>query len=136
MPGAALDVGKQILEPTRLGLGQLRHQLLDPILDRNLLARQIDLRPLLRALDDGAKRRDQAEQIDFDLGLRRFAGDFRDRSVGPGPLRAAQRFALVQQFGGRLELLVLEQPPHQRFARILVRIFLRRIGAAAAACAT
>ena len=72
---------------------------------------------------------DQAEQIDFDLRLRRLAGNLGDRAVRPGPLRAAQRLALVQQLGGGLELLVLEQAPHERLARILVRILLRRIGA-------
>ena len=41
-------------------------------------------------------------------------------AVGPRPLRAAQRLALVQQLGRGLELLVLEQPAHQRLARILV----------------
>ena len=35
----------------------LRHQLLDAILDRDLLAGQVDLRPLLGALDDGAEGR-------------------------------------------------------------------------------
>ena len=50
--------------------------------------------------------------------------------VRPHELRAAQRLALVQQLGRRLELLVLEQPPHQRLARILFRlaVLLRRIG--------
>ena len=33
--------------------------------------------------------------------------------------RAAQRLAIVQQFGGGLELLMLEQTPHQGLARIL-----------------
>ena len=128
MPGARLHVGEQILEAARLGLRQPRQQLLDAILDRDLLGRQVDLGPLLRALDDRAERADQAEEIDLDLRLGRLAGDLGDRAVGPRPLRAAQRLALVQQLGRRLELLVLEQPAHQRLARILVRIFLRRIG--------
>jgi hypothetical protein len=34
-------------------------------------------------------------------------------------LRAAHQLALVQQSGRRAVLLVLEQPAHQRFARIL-----------------
>jgi len=33
----------------------------------------------------------------------------------------------VQELGGRLELLVLEQAAHQRVARILLGVFLRRI---------
>ena len=43
-----------------------------------------------------------------------------DALVGPQPLRRAQLLALVQQAGGRLELLVLEQPADQRVARILL----------------
>jgi hypothetical protein len=73
-------------------------------------AGRYDLRPRLRALDDGAEGADQAEEIDFDLGLGRLAGDLGDRPVGARPLRAAQRLALVQELGRRLELLVLEQP--------------------------
>ena len=52
-----------------------------------------------------------------------------NRTVGPRPLRAAKRFAVVQQLRRRLELLVFEQAPDQRFARILFRVLLRRIGA-------
>jgi hypothetical protein len=59
----------------------------------------------------------------------RFADHLGDWSVGPRPLRAAQRFALVQQLRRGLELLVLEQAAHQRLARILLGIFLRRVGA-------
>ena len=40
--------------------------------------------------------------------------------VGARPLRAAQRLALVQQLGRRLEVLVLEQAADQRVARIFV----------------
>ena len=47
-------------------------ELLDAILDRNLLARQVDLGAELGTLDDRAKGRDQAEEIDVDLRLRRF----------------------------------------------------------------
>src|SRR6185295_16058963 len=126
-PGAGVDVVEQVLEPARLGFRQAREQLLDALLDRDLLRRQVDLRPRLRPLDDGAEGGDQAEEIDFDLRLRRLAGDLGDEPVGTRPLRAAQRLALVQQLGRRLELLVLEQAPHQRVARILFRIFLRRI---------
>ena len=90
----------------------------------------------LRALEHLPERRHQAEQIDFDLRLRRLADDVGDAAVGPAPLRAALNLAFVQQLGGRLELLVLEQPPHERLARILFRIVLRRDRAAAGACAT
>ncbi len=128
-PGARLDVGEEILEAARVGLGHPRHQFLDAVFDRNLLGRQVDLRPLFRPLDDSAKGGDEAEEIDFDFRLGRFAGDFGDRAIGPGPLRAAQRLALVQQLGRGLELLVFEQAPHQGLARILVGILLRRIGA-------
>ena len=43
-----------------------------------------------------------------------------DALVGPLPLRRPHLLALVQQLGGRLELLVLEQPAHQRVARIFL----------------
>ena len=35
----------------------------------------------------------------------------------------------MQQFGGGLELLMFEQAPHERFARIFVRILLGGIDA-------
>ena len=129
MPDRDLHVGEQILEAARFGFRQPRQQLLDPVLDRHLLARQVDLRPLLGPFDDVAEGADQAEEIDLDLRLGRLAGDLGNRTVGARPLRAAQRLALVQQLGRRLELLVLEQPPHQRLARIFLGIFLRRVGA-------
>ena len=81
------------------------------------------LRPLLRALDHRLKRGQQAEQIDLELRLVVVAGDLGDALVGPQPLRRAQLLALVQQVGGRLELLVLEQPAHQRVARIFFLAF-------------
>ena len=121
MPAASCDVGEQILEPARLGLRQPRQQLLDALLDRDLLGRQQHRRALLRALEHAAERGQQAEEIDLELGLvRRRRRSSATRSSGRVPLRAAQRLALVQQLGGRLELLVLEQPPHQRLARILL----------------
>ena len=73
----------------------------------------------VRALEHAAERGHQAEQIDFELRLVVVAGDVRDALVGAHVLRAAQRLALVQQLGGGLVLLVLEQPAHQRLARIL-----------------
>ena len=51
-------------------------------------------------------------------GSYRLAGERLDPRVGPRPLRAAQRLAIVQQLGRRLEPLVLEQPPDQRIARV------------------
>ena len=49
--------------------------------------------------------------------------------VGAQPLCGAELFTFVQQAGRGLELLVLEQPAHQRLARILVDalVVLRRI---------
>ena len=48
-------------------------------------------------------------------------GDGHDAAtVRPQPLRGAQLLAFVQQARRRLELLVLEQPPDQRVARILL----------------
>ena len=95
-------------------------------------------RPAVGALEHAAERRQQAEQIDLELGLVVLAGRIGHARVGPHELRAAQRLALVQQLGGGLELLVLEQPAHQRLARILLgpAVLLRRIRAAAAASAT
>ena len=52
-----------------------------------------------------------------------------DAGVGPAPLGAALHLALVQQLGRRLEPLVLEEPADERFARIFLRILLRRIRA-------
>ncbi len=92
-------------------------------------ARQIERRALLRPFDDRAKRVDQTEEINLDFGLGRLAGNRRDRPVRSRPLGAAERFPLVQQLGRRFELLVLEQPPDQRLAWILARIFLCGIGA-------
>ena len=93
---------------------------------------------MLRALDDRLKRGEQAEQIDFELRLVVVAGERGHPLVGALPLRRAQLFALVQQAGGRLELLVLEQAAHQRVARIFLLALDagRRFRAAAAASST
>ena len=73
---------------------------------------------------------EKAEEIDLQLRIVRVvvAGDFRDAGVGPDPLRAAQHRALVQQLGRRLELLMLEQPQHERLARIVFGRLLSGIG--------
>src|ERR1051325_86860 len=68
-PAALGHVREQIFEAARLGFRQAREQLLDARLDRDLLRRQQHLGPQLRALDDGLKRRQQAEEIDLELGL-------------------------------------------------------------------
>ena len=73
----------------------------------------------MSALHDRLKRVQQAEEIDLELGLVVVAGDRRDALVGPLPLRRAHLLALVQELGGGLELLVLEQPADQRVARIV-----------------
>ena len=73
----------------------------------------------LSALHHRLERVHQAEEIDLELGLVVVAGELGDAAVGPQPLRGAQLLALVQQSGGRLELLMLEQPAHQRVARVL-----------------
>ena len=116
------DVVEQILEAARLGLRQPLEQLLDARLDRDLLRRQRHRRPLAGALEHAPERRQQAEEIDLQLGLVSLAGNRLDARIGPRPLRAAQRLALVQQLGGGLELLVLEQPPDQRVARVFVLV--------------
>src|SRR6185503_15743680 len=120
---AIVDVAEQVVEAARLGFGQAREQLLDADLDRNLLRRQEDFRSQLRALDHRLKGGEEAEEIDLDLRLVFVAGNLGDASVGPQPLRRAQLLALVQQPGGGLELLVLEQAPHQRVARIFLLLF-------------
>ena len=74
----------------------------------------------MRALDHRLKGREQAEQIDFELRLVVVAGDLGHPLVGALPLRGAHLLALVQQPGGRLEFLVLEQPADERVARILL----------------
>ena len=48
-------------------------------------------------------------------------------AVGPCPLRAALNLLLVQQLGRDFEPLVLNQPAHQRFPRILLGIVLRPV---------
>ena len=115
-----MHVGEEILESAGLGFGEPRQELLDAHLDRNLLRRQQDLRPVLRALDDRLERGEQAEQVDLELGLVLVAGDRRHPLVWTTPLRRADLFALVEQPGGGLELLVLEQPPHERIAGIFL----------------
>ena len=115
---------EQILEAAGFGFRQPLEQLLDARLDRNLFGRQRHRRPLAGALEHLLERRQQAEEIDFDLGLVVVAGDLLDARIGPAPLRAAQRFLVVQQLGGGLELLVLEQAADQRVARIFL---VRRI---------
>ena len=62
-------------------------------------------------------RVEQAEEIDFELGLVFIARDVRNGFVGPLPLRRPQLFALVQQFGGGLETLMLEQATDERASR-------------------
>ena len=122
-PAAIVDVGEQIVETAGLGFRQPGEQLIDPQLDRYLLRRQQDLGPLLRALHDGLKGGEQAEEIDLELRLVVVAGDFRDPAVGPQPLRGAQLLPFVQQARRRLEFLVLEEPPDQRVARIVLLRF-------------
>src|SRR5262249_31091422 len=90
---------------------------------RNLFRWQQHLRPLLRAFDDGLKRSDQAEEIDLDLRFVVVAGELGHRLVWAKPLRGTELLALVQQAGGRFELLVLEQAPYERVARIFFLAF-------------
>ena len=110
-------------------------QLVDAGLDRHLLGRKHHPRPLLGALNDRLERGQQAEEIDFELRLDILAGDPGDAFVRPLPLRSAHLLALVQQPGGGLVLLVLEQPLHQRVARVFLFALDRqprsRAGAAA-----
>src|SRR5207249_2729899 len=81
--------------------------------------RQENFRPQLRALDDRLKRREEAEEIDLDLRLVVVAGNRRHALVWTQPLRRAKLFALVQQSCRRLELLMFEEPAHERVARIV-----------------
>src|SRR4051794_11937775 len=111
---AILDIAEQIVEAARLGFRQARQQLLDPRFDRNLLRWQQHLRTLLQALQYRLEGVHQAEEIDFELRLVVVAGDRGDALVGTLPLRRAHLLAFVQQAGGSLEFLVLEQPAYQR----------------------
>ena len=95
-----------------------REQLLDPHFHGNLLGRQQHLRPLPGALHHRLKGVQQAEQIDFELGLVLVAGDLGDAAVRPQPLRRPQLFALVEQAGGGFVFLVLEEAADERVARI------------------
>src|SRR6266496_4555640 len=110
---AVVDIGKQILEPARLGLGQACQQLIDAEFHRYLFRRQQHLRSQLRALHDRLKRGEQAEEIDLDFRLVLIAGKSGHGFVRPKPLRGAELFALVEEAGGGLELLMLEQPPDE-----------------------
>ena len=84
-----------------------------------MLGRQEHLRALLRALHDRLEGGQQREEVDFEFGLVLVARRGGDAGVGADELGAADRLALVEQFRRGLEFLVLEQPPDQRFARIL-----------------
>ena len=90
-------------------VGREARALLDADLERHLLRREQHRRALLRALHHGLEGREQAEEVDLQLRLVVVAGDDRHALVRALPLRGAPLLALVQQFGGRLELLVLEQ---------------------------
>src|SRR5207247_225863 len=79
----------------------------------DLLRRQQHFRPQLHALHDRLERVQQAEEIDFELGLVVVAGNRRDALVGTLPLRGAHLLALVQQAGCRLELLMLEPTAYE-----------------------
>ena len=137
-PARSCASAKSSSKPHRLGFRHPRQQLLDPHLDGNLFGRQQHARPVLRALDDRLKRVQQAEEIDLELRLVVVARDVGHALVGPQPLRRAQLLALVQQSRGGLELLMLEQPPHQRVARIFFFALdaRRRLRAWAAASST
>ena len=76
-------------------------------------------RARLRPLHDRLERREQTEQVDLELRFVLVAGDVRDAFIGTLPLRGAQLLALVEQFRRRLELLVLDQAPHEQIARVL-----------------
>ena len=114
------DVGKEILETARLGFREACEQLVHTHFDGNLLGRQEHPGPELRAFDDGLKRRQQAEEIDFELRLVVVAGDGRHTLVWTLPLGRAHLLALVEQACSGLELLVLEQPAHQGVARVVL----------------
>ena len=92
----------------------------DAALDRDLFRRQQHGGPPLRALDNRLECGEEAEEIDFELGLDVFARDLRDPLVRPQPLRGAHLLPLVQQSRSRFVLLVLEQPPYERITRIFL----------------
>src|SRR5947207_3423295 len=121
--GPILYVGEELFEPARLGLRQPREQLVDANLDRDLLRRQEDLGPLLRALDYRAKGIEQAEEVYLELRLVLVTSNARDPLVRPEPLRGPQLLALVQQLRRCLELPVFEKAPDEAVARILLVAF-------------
>ena len=82
-------------------------------------------RCLARSIDR-LKRAQEAEEIDFELRLVAVAGQLGHPLVGALPLRRPHLLALVQELGGRLELLMLEQTPHQPVARIFFLAFNAR----------
>jgi hypothetical protein len=91
----------------------------------------------LARFEHALERGEQAEQVDLDLRLVLVAGGLRNARIWTHELRAAQRLPIVQQLGGRFVFLMLQQPTHERLARILFRlVVLRWIGPLAAACAT
>ena len=116
---------EQVLEAAGVGLRQPSEQLVDAQFDRHLFGRQHDRRPLARAFEHLLEGRQQREQVDFELRLVVVAGNLFDARIGAAPLRVAQRLRVEQQLGGHLELLMLEQAPHQQVARIL--FLLRRV---------
>ena len=122
-------VAEEVLEAAGLGFREPREHLVDPGLDRDLRVRQWNRRPLLRPIDHGLERPQQAEQIDLELGFEGLARHLGHAAVRPFPLGAAQRLALVEQLGRRLELLMLHQALDQRVTGILVFLALGRIGA-------
>ena len=79
------------------------------------------MRPALRPFQDAAESRKQAEEIHLELGLVVVAHRVGDARIGTCQLCAAQRLAIVQELRRRLVLLMLQQPPHQRFTWILFR---------------
>ena len=120
-PPRVVDVGEQVLEPARLGARDSRASSCSMRSSTGICSGGSSTfgRCFARSstrLERGRCRLNRSTSSSGSYSSPAMLGDALVRAL---PLRGAQRLALVQQFRGGLELLVLEQPPHQRVARIL-----------------
>ena len=119
-PPRVVDVGEQILEPARLGLRQPRQQLLDAQpRPESARAAAAPSAAASRAASTAWNAPSRLKRSTSSSGSYSSPAISATRSSGRCHCAARSCLALVQQLGGGLELLVLEQPAHQRVARIL-----------------
>ena len=101
----------------------------DPRLDRDLLGGSTHLRPLLARSSTPRNAASRLKRSTSSSGSYSSPAMAATRPSGRIHCALAQRLALVQQLGRRLVLLVLEQPAHERLARILLGVVLGGIRA-------